>query len=255
MNPKPATSLKPIEYRQLCAIAREQLLACPEISQGEWADRIKDRLVQLGFAYPKQDQFTAAMSAVEHAVSRTMGPRVAKTSSQAEPQPLHTAGPTPAEWTEIARTVQQLLARRLPEREADPTPAARETFPITESELLDRFYRAAQNDRLSALKSFAELAVLREASWDPAAIRREHEAFHASMSGQLCFGCLTGSRPLAWHHVIQIQHGGSNTPRNRIPLCGPCHSAVHPWLPAQTRTVNGNWARLGDIADRYGSRR
>jgi hypothetical protein len=32
------------------------------------------------------------------------------------------------------------------------------------------------------------------------------------------------------HHIIQIQHGGRNTPENIVVLCDKCHESIHPWL-------------------------
>ena len=44
-------------------------------------------------------------------------------------------------------------------------------------------------------------------------------------SGGICFVC--GGEARHRHHLIQIQHGGSNTQRNHVPLCKRCHSDVH----------------------------
>lgn len=50
----------------------------------------------------------------------------------------------------------------------------------------------------------------------------------ALTTGQ-CFACLT-HQPLNWHHIIQIQHGGSNHLRNRVEVCEECHEKIHPWM-------------------------
>jgi len=235
-----------VHYRQLCAIAREQVLAAPTISDGEWADRIKDRLAALGFACPRPDQIASATSSVSHALAKTLGPRHVQSSMRPKdqaPAPVELPSkPTPAEWARMASLLRNLTPKAVAGQQAPP---ARETLTVSEPEVLARFYRAAETDRLQALKDFAELAILRDAEWDPEAIRAAHEATRPSMSGQRCFACLSGSRPMDWHHVIQIQHGGSNAARNRLPLCAVCHAVVHPWLPA--RTTTDGWTRVGDI--------
>lgn len=32
------------------------------------------------------------------------------------------------------------------------------------------------------------------------------------------------------HHIIQLQHGGTNQMKNIIGLCFDCHAEIHPWL-------------------------
>jgi hypothetical protein len=112
---------------------------------------------------------------------------------------------------------------------------------------LQRFYVEVNGgrDRLEVLRAFAELAIVRPAEWDPDAIRaRAHEhRLHAEQCGV----CLAGDRVLSWHHIIQIQHGGSNTFRNRIALCASCHADIHPWLPTVPRRGEG-WSRFSDLA-------
>ena len=46
-----------------------------------------------------------------------------------------------------------------------------------------------------------------------------------------CKGCYCcGQFSSVRHHVIPIQHGGSNLVSNLVPLCEPCHAKVHPHL-------------------------
>src|SRR5258708_3184103 len=67
---------EPPTFKQLCVLAREQITAEPTIDNFEWTERLKDRLVQLGFAYPDPPQrLTDAMDAVEHALTKVWGPR------------------------------------------------------------------------------------------------------------------------------------------------------------------------------------
>ena len=56
----------PIDWRQLCAVARELLKADPTIDNFEWSERIKDRILKIGKTYPaRPDAIHAAMRAVE----------------------------------------------------------------------------------------------------------------------------------------------------------------------------------------------
>jgi hypothetical protein len=63
--------MKPIEWRQLCAVTREQFdPADPTFTDAEWSERIKRRIVALRRQYPPPHTITAAMRAVERAMSR-----------------------------------------------------------------------------------------------------------------------------------------------------------------------------------------
>ncbi len=43
-----------------------------------------------------------------------------------------------------------------------------------------------------------------------------------------CWVCLEPAE--ARHHIIELQHGGTNAKRNVIPICRGCHAEVHPWM-------------------------
>ena len=43
-----------------------------------------------------------------------------------------------------------------------------------------------------------------------------------------CFVC--GHDPDHRHHIVQIQHGGTNGAANLVWLCRPCHERIHPWM-------------------------
>jgi hypothetical protein len=61
----------PIGWRQLCAVSRVELEQDPTIDTLEWAERIKARILQLGFTYPEAiDGIHRAMRAVERVVDR-----------------------------------------------------------------------------------------------------------------------------------------------------------------------------------------
>lgn len=68
---------KPIGFAQLCAVARAELTAEPTIIDSEWRERIKCRIISLGFDYPEgmPATITRAMSAVERALEKAWGPR------------------------------------------------------------------------------------------------------------------------------------------------------------------------------------
>jgi 5-methylcytosine-specific restriction endonuclease McrA len=34
-----------------------------------------------------------------------------------------------------------------------------------------------------------------------------------------------------WHHIVQLQLGGTNSPKNLVKVCWPCHAVIHPHLP------------------------
>lgn len=82
---------KPVEWRQLCAIARDVLTRAPTIHDFEWKERIKDRLFQLQLTYPQPiDRINRAMDAVQRALEKEWGPRPIQ-----QPPPLTTRPSTP----------------------------------------------------------------------------------------------------------------------------------------------------------------
>lgn len=120
--------------------------------------------------------------------------------------------------------------------------------------VLNTFWAADDSiDRLDLLTSFAQIVVPRPSDWDVAAIRAESERIFATLTASRCFICRHSDRPFIWHHIIQVQNGGSNDSRNRVELCELCHTRVHPWM---TYKPTGGWQRIGEIgADRYPRRR
>lgn len=59
---------RPVSDRQLCAIARAEL-AHWAMDDSEWRERIKCRIVTLGFTYPRPEVISAAMTRVEYALA------------------------------------------------------------------------------------------------------------------------------------------------------------------------------------------
>lgn len=105
-------------------------------------------------------------------------------------------------------------------------------------------------DRLELLSQIAVVAVRRDEDWSREQIREEHDATkrHASTVRQ-CFCCRTGDRRLYWHHVIAIQHGGSNALHNKVAICLRCHATVHPWLEdkADPRPKRSSWMSMHEL--------
>jgi len=112
-------------------------------------------------------------------------------------------------------------------------------------------------DRLELLEQLGQVRLTRPPSWNFDAVRTEHETWvsrYARHDDPRCFVC-AASRSLFWHHVIEVQNGGSNHFRNRVSICFPCHKRLHPWLvePADQR-VEG-FEALRDIMARVVARR
>jgi len=232
-----------VQFRQLCAIARTALMADYRMADAEWREAIKERLAQLQFAEPPADMVSRAMSATEAALRLTLGPR-----PTLEPTPSPAAEPsTENVWLRLSDLVKVLRHRSAPPPEATPPPP-RAVLELDEFTVLNQFWSVAGRDRakrLDMLKDYAELAIVRPADWDYASIRAN--AADPSLFADGCFVCADGSRPRIWHHILQVQHGGSNTARNKVALCGPCHSAIHPWLPPSHR-LGRDFSSLAEIA-------
>lgn len=109
---------------------------------------------------------------------------------------------------------------------------------LPEPRVLDYFWLMARAgaDPLWLLLHVGQVVIVRPADWDRAAIRRAHErgprAWEPRLGKRWCFACLSQAS-LYHHHVIEVQHGGSNALRNRVPLCFPCHQYLHPWLTTE----------------------
>jgi hypothetical protein len=68
--------MRTVSFSQLCAITRAIIEHEPTITDGEWAERIKLRLVRLRLKYLRSYVLTGAMRAVERVLSRQWGPRL-----------------------------------------------------------------------------------------------------------------------------------------------------------------------------------
>lgn len=232
-----------IEIRQLLGIVRAVILRDPSLTDGEWKASVREIAAKQGYSEAPGDMLDRAMSQVENALKRTMGPRPIDFPKRSNAAPATTQAPPqsrthhPVGWEIVQGLMRQLSA---PSSQLSTQPAGpRETRDVSEQEALDEFWHAANTDgcdRLALVQAFAEIAIVRPSDWNPAAVRAE-AAVHTLARGK-CFVCYSASFA-SWHHVIQIQYGGSNYLRNRIQLCSTCHAAVHPWLPVGSSRPSG----------------
>lgn len=228
-----------IQFHQVCAIAKMILQAEPTIDDAEWKARVMDCSSRQGWESPPSDMLSRAMTQVEQALKQTIGPRPVLIPTSPNRPPTQGAPPSsrsqrPAGW-EIVVGLMTTLKTSVASAPSSAQPdGPRETLAVSEERALDEFWRAANRDtadRVALLRAFAEIAIVRPATWNPAEIRAHAHEHRLQLAG--CFSCRRADGRAAWHHVIQIQFGGSNYLRNRVALCDACHAAVHPWLPTK----------------------
>ena len=91
----------------------------------------------------------------------------------------------------------------------------------------------------------ARLGFLRR--WADVVVGRPHPGIRRGFWGlpkRKHFGCWAcGRRHDITHHIVQVQHGGTNSLTNLCRLCHACHQVVHPWLatpeiPRHIREMN-----------------
>lgn len=105
--------------------------------------------------------------------------------------------------------------------------------------------------KLALLKQMAGIAVRRPDDWRPLRVRHEFlEKRTEYRRPTECFACRNRDRVRNWHHVIQIQNGGSNATPNLVSLCEVCHARIHPWLPVDLAHASG-WSSAGEIVSRH----
>ena len=114
--------------------------------------------------------------------------------------------------------------------------------------------------RLELLLAYTRLKVLRADDWDPEAIRVAHRTNQGQpgsmrLDKACCFSCGANVQLYA-HHIIEIQHGGSNTIRNQTALCFDCHQYLHPWLTDADRAPKPHthdFESIGEVLVRHAS--
>lgn len=129
-----------------------------------------------------------------------------------------------------------------------------------EQRALNAFWAAARTERrLELLMEYTFITIRRQDGWDAKALRAEHTATNhggtVSLDRKQCFACQAVGQ-LYRHHVIELQHGGSNSIRNQVPLCFECHKFLHPWLTdadrAPSDAVSG-FESVGQMISRGGA--
>jgi hypothetical protein len=247
---------KPIEFRQLCMVVKMILQQAPEIDDAEWKARTRDHLQRLGFDEPASDILSRAMTQVEQALKSTIGQRLtipapAPETPIAPPAPEPTGRThNPAGWDIVTRMMGSLRKVSPVLESTSPRPVAREILGLTEVDALNEFWRQVREggDKLVLLRAFAEVALVRPAGWDYQEVRSAFQRLRFGQEG--CFVCYFSETQR--HHIIQIQHGGSNYVRNFVPICSRCHEEIHPWLAKPKTRVSG-WTQLNEIEAAYPS--
>jgi hypothetical protein len=249
---------RPIESHQLRAIARIALQADPMITDSEWKALTKEFAAKQGYDEPPPDMLERAMTSVEKAMEQTLGPRPIRyqpttDAKDSKPSPPN-ASPSDIRqgWLNVAEAITRMQGSKPSEpSSAKPNRAPVYELQLTEEKALREFWAAAGDpaiDRLNMLRIFAEIALVRPAEWDYAGVRdgagTNPNVTLSAPNG--CFSCGSRRQPLNWHHVIQVQYGGSNGLRNRVAICEPCHAAIHPWVKPVSRSVPG-WFCLADV--------
>lgn len=96
---------------------------------------------------------------------------------------------------------------------------------------------------LTVLGWMSQVIIQRPADWNKSEIRRQHELgygkFDVRVSKTVCYGCQATDKNLYFHHIIEVQNGGSNGVRNTVPLCFACHKILHPWLTVEPKPSRG----------------
>lgn len=119
-----------------------------------------------------------------------------------------------------------------------------------EEQWLDFFWQSvhAHVDRADVLRKLAGVQLATPGRSERLAIRFAFRGVAVwRHRGDQCFCCFHMDRRLAWHHIIQVQHGGSNSARNMVPLCQWCHQRVHPWLEIRPEKRRTTWASIQEI--------
>jgi hypothetical protein len=125
MEPKTARRIldrKPVQFKQLCAIAREIITAERTIDNFEWSERIKVRIVKLGYTYPDGDPATIhrAMRSVEVAMERSdqlrpfpEEPLPYRPPRRQPPPPTVKSGPSnPQAFAAVQEMIQRFLTSK-----------------------------------------------------------------------------------------------------------------------------------------------
>jgi len=133
---------KPVQLRQLCAIARQLLEADLSMDDAKWRERIKCRVIQLGLTYPQPlSLLSDAMTQVDRALQGQRPSPLPAAPHQEQPQvqPL---------TTEEARAALSQLRQRF------GTPPPMKAMPSAEPQLMttrERYATVALIEQLRTL--------------------------------------------------------------------------------------------------------
>lgn len=89
-------------------------------------------------------------------------------------------------------------------------------------------------ERLRLLVEWAHVVVVCMTSRGLARRRVEFNASKDVWRGHAGYGvCASCGRQgeRNWHHIVQLQNGGTNSPNNLVKVCRPCHAVIHPHMP------------------------
>lgn len=102
------------------------------------------------------------------------------------------------------------------------------TVAVTFRAVIREFWEGVTTtNRLARLMAFAERTVQTNQSY-----YQNRKTKLPMVRGQ-CWACRRRKAEHR-HHVIQLQHGGTNSPRNLVAICRWCHGEIHPWMPVKT---------------------
>lgn len=110
---------------------------------------------------------------------------------------------------------------------------------VSLTSVLQEFWAAirAGESPLTLLQNTADTRLTRRPARSPHAVRREHNAHRLSApyKARPCFVC--SERATQEHHIVQIQHGGTNRAENKVWVCTPCHRQIHPQMAEPPATA------------------
>lgn len=102
-------------------------------------------------------------------------------------------------------------------------------FSVQFGSFKNSLYYRSPLEKLNELKKYADKVLTRKESYNE--IRTEHDKNKQNFFNKWkhCFICKKMNVQHI-HHIIQVNHGGSNDEGNLIGLCKNCHSDIHSWM-------------------------
>jgi len=243
--------------RLIAKLVREVLSTGPFETLADLTDAVKTRCARLRIPCTADDVSTAYRVIGSNRELVTESEQRIVALRRGEPDPLSVSR------NEAGHIWKALLRRRQVEQASHGVePERHGPFGELETEIITRlsalsedaavayFWTLVQwtDDRLGLLLVLGHVVIERPASWDQTAVRRDHlSAWAGHSSVPPCFACAS-LEPVYLHHVIEVQHGGSNGRRNQVPLCFRCHQYLHPWLKTPRVSSRSGFESLASIA-------